>query len=214
MGAFLDLTGQRFGRWTVLRRADHNNQFNKVLWVCRCDCGNEAEVPAATLRNGTSQSCGCRQADISSARMIKHGQSTTRLYHIWAAMKKRCHNPKTRNFADYGGRGITVCAEWETFEPFCEWAIQTGYDENAPTGEYTLERINNDDGYSPDNCRWATKKEQGNNKRNNRMVVAFGETKTLSQWADEYKIPYANVYSRIAVSGWDAEKALTTPIRK
>lgn len=122
---------------------------------------------------------------------MKHGKSNTRLYRIWSNMKDRCYNPNCRNYKHYGGRGIVMCDEWRhDFSAFYEWSMATGYDETAPRGQFTIERNDNNGPYSPDNCRWATIKEQENNKRSNRLVTINGVTKTLSQWCEELNANY------------------------
>lgn len=135
----------------------------------------------------------------------RHGQYGTRLYEIWRTMKKRCTNPKHGQYRNYGGRGIQLCEEWKDFRLFYEWAIKSGYADNL-----TLERIDNGDNYSPENCRWATIKEQANNRRSNHIIEYAGERLTLAQWSEKLGVSWACLYERLR-KGWTIERALTTP---
>lgn len=207
MGAFIDLTGQRFGRLTVLKRADDLIQpsgQHKTQWLCKCDCGNVLTVQGNNLKNGHTKSCGCYLTDNPSH--AKHNKCSTRLYKCWKHIKQRCYDKKAKGYADYGGREITVCDEWlHDFQAFYDWAMTNGYKDDL-----TIDRIDNNKGYSPDNCRWATKKEQANNKRNNHLITYNGKTQTLAQWADELHTNYKKLYSRIVIYDWDIEKAFKT----
>ena len=208
----IDLTGQKFGKLTVLSRAE-NGKDRKSRWLCLCDCGNKKVVSGRYLRMGNTTSCGCFQRE--KARKVGksnavHGYSHSRLYVIWDGMLRRCNNQKAPRYSDYGGRGIRVCIEWECdFMKFREWALSNGYGD-----ELSLDRIDVNGNYEPSNCRWATSTEQANNSRSNRMLTFSGKTQTMKQWADEYGINYGTLISRLDRSRWPIEKALMTPVRK
>ena len=207
MGKYIDLTGKKFGRLTVIERAE--NKGKSVMWVCKCECKNITIVRPENLRSGRTQSCGCLHSEQLSNRNIKHGKSNTRLYTIWESMKSRCLYKSHARFKDYGGRGITVCNEWiHDFQTFYDWSMANGYAENL-----TIDRINNDKGYSPDNCRWVTIKEQENNKRSNHKITYKGETHNIKEWADILEINHRVIRKRISV-GWSVERAFTTPVSK
>lgn len=207
MAKAIELTGQRFNRLTVIKRA--GTQGKSAVWLCRCDCGNECIVQSGNLRSGHTTSCGCFRKEFTSANIKTHGMSRTRLYKEWRRMKERCSLKTADNYEDYGGRGITVCPEWrDSFETFLNWSMANGYQDDL-----TIERIDNDGPYSPENCRWATKEEQANNKRNNRLITFNGRTQTLAQWAREIGIRRDTLRKRLE-SGWSLDRALTEPINE
>ena len=160
-----NLSGQTFGQLYVIECIG-SDKHHKRLYRCQCSCGNEKITTQALLKRGEVVSCGCHRMQI---RNTKDGLSTKRIYHVYSSMLQRCYYKKSNQYKDYGGRGITVCEEWKNKENglhnFVEWAYSNGYDENAPRGKCTIDRINNDGNYEPNNCRWVDMKEQAKNKR-------------------------------------------------
>lgn len=160
MGKLIDITGQKFGRLLVIERSGATPD-GKATWRCKCDCGNECIVSGKYLRGGNTKSCGCLHKEQLVHRSSTHKMTSSRLYRIWHNMISRCSLTSVPCYPYYGGRGIAVCTEWkESFEAFNEWSLHNGYDDSL-----TLDRINNDGNYSPDNCRWVTMKEQCKNRR-------------------------------------------------
>lgn len=182
---------------TVIRVLD--SQF--VL--CKCDCGNITKVRVEHLRSGHTKSCGCYQRTQTSKAHKTHGREPKRLYSIWANMKTRCLNKNTETYERYGGRGITICDEWLSFENFRNWAITNGYSDDL-----TIDRIDNDGNYEPSNCRWATDYEQRNNTRRNHFLEYKGERKTIRQWSDDVGISCKVISDRVNRYGWTVEEAL------
>lgn len=182
MPTFIDMTGQRIGRLTVIRR--NGRKGHNTGWLCRCDCGKEITVAGQYLRNGQTMCADCKN---KNERFWKHGMSKTRLFNIWGHMKNRCNQPKCDNYENYGGRGITVCDEWNNdFNAFAEWAYANGYDESL-----TIDRIDVNGNYEPSNCRWATKKQQANNMRKTHYVETPDGVMTISEAAEKYNLTYA-----------------------
>lgn len=205
------LLGQHFGRWLVVDYAEPrlmSNGRHRRRWLCRCSCGTVRAVDEPSLTNGRSKSCGCYHSDIMHEvgrdAKITHGMSYTRLYRIYKHMLNRCNNPNDIDYENYGGRGIGVDESWEKFETFVEWAYSNGYDDSL-----SIDRIDVNRGYSPDNCRWADATTQANNKTNSRLYTYNGETRTIGEWAAIYNIPYKRLWRRFE-RGWSVEKALLT----
>jgi len=199
-----DITGHVFGRLTVL--AFDHIKIHRYLWRCRCSCGNIAIVNTSDLRTGNTQSCGCLQAENRTKATRTHGMRQSCEYHTWLDMNARCSNSRRTDFHNYGGRGIHVCARWRDFAAFY---ADMG---PRPSPQHTIDRIDNDGPYAPDNCRWATRQEQIVNKRNNHRVTFQGRTLTISQWAAELDLRFSTLLGRFR-SGWSTERALTTPLR-
>lgn len=195
-GLCKDLTGQRFGKLVVTKyypvRSENRNRY---YCDCKCDCGNTITVLAANLKHGKTH-CGCESN--------KHGLSKTRIYQTWIHMKQRCHNKNSTDYKNYGGRGIFVCDEWRSnFLNFYNWAMDNGYSENL-----TIERIDVNKGYSPDNCTWIPMEEQSNNKQKTIRYTINGETKTAKDWAKIYNIPLETLHARVGDYGMKPEEAV------
>lgn len=187
---FEDLIGQRFNRLTVVKFIPPNERTARGYnWWCKCDCGNYIKANANKLKNGLQQSCGCLKEEMKQNigkinKKYKH--SNKRLYGIYKAMLNRCYDPEGREYHNYGGRGIEVCPEWlgeYGYDVFAEWALSTGYDMNAKHGACTIDRVDVNKGYSPENCTWKTNDEQQNNRRDNRFYTYNGETHTMKEWS-------------------------------
>lgn len=172
----LKLVGEKFGRLTVVKEAESHGWS---YFYCKCDCGNEIIVKGTFLKTGKTKSCGCLQKEKARDRLKKHGLSRGRIYRIWNAMNTRCNNPHINQHKDYHDRGISVCAEWKNFKDFYNWAINNGYRDDL-----SIDRIDNDSGYSPENCRWATPKIQNRNSRRCIKVEYNGEIHCLSEWEE------------------------------
>ena len=202
-----DLTGKKFGHLTALEKAGSDPKRAEWRWLCKCECGNLTIVPSYRLRHGGVTSCGCHQYDRNFCS--KKAKNFPRLYRIYRGMKTRCTNPKYPYWDRYGGRGISVCDEWQKFDNFCDWALSSGYEERDPT--LSIDRIDVDKGYSPDNCRWATATQQANNTSRNHLISAFGKTMTIAEWARETGIKDRTIYHRVAEYGWTPEEAVSIP---
>ena len=208
--AAIDLSGKRYGRLIVNHRAEDNiskSGYRTVMWECSCDCGNKVIVRGKCLRSGTTKSCGCLVKELMSQRASKHHGFGTRLYAIWNSMRQRCNNKNHRAYQNYGGRGIKICDEWDDFRAFREWAYDSGYDDTAKRGVFTIDRIDVNGDYCPNNCRWASAKEQMSNRRCTPYYCLDGEKHTLLEWAEITGIKYETIWKRYS-KGWDARRAL------
>lgn len=205
--ALRDRSGERLGRLTVLARAESRGK--STYWLCRCDCGVEKEMAASALKG--SVSCGCYRREMASIAMrrmsLSHGKSRTRLYRVWQSFRDRCNNPNAQAYENYGGRGITVCESWDDFLVFEAWALSSGYKKGL-----SLDRIDNDKGYSPGNCRWATMRQQSNNRRSSMLIAYNGESLSATEWSRKLGIKKATIFSRIR-AGLPVEEVLS-PVLK
>lgn len=186
-----DLANQRFGRQVAVKPCG-KNKYGNVLWLCKCDCGNEHIVASGKLVQGKSKSCGCYSREIRIQQLQKHGITTggkPRTFIIWNGMKARCLNPNATSYKSYGARGITVCEEWLTFENFHKWAMSNGYDDGLE-----LDRIDNDKNYCPENCRWVMKSFNAMHQRKNRNIEISGVSMSISAWCREVKMSRSTAY--------------------
>ena len=214
MGSFKDITGQRFGRLTVIERVE-NDKHNQARWKCLCECGNYTVAVTSELNRGNVRSCGCLSREISKKVNFKHGFKYTRLYEIWGSMKKRCYNPNSPNYKYYGAKGIKICDEWKNdFKSFHDWAFANGYDENAEYMKCTIDRIDVNGNYEPSNCRWVDVKTQERNRGNNNFITYNNETHCIGEWAEILGINYITLHQRIRKYNWSIERAFTTSVRR
>lgn len=195
MAKLIDLTGNKYNKLTIVERRG-SDKNGHPLWLCKCDCGNYKIYRGDKVKTGKIKSCGCLIGQ-------HHGLCNTRLYKIFDGMKERCYNKNKSNYKYYGARGIQICDEWLTdFIKFYVWATENGYKENL-----TIDRIDPNGNYEPDNCRWVTKLEQANNKRNNVHITYNGKTQTISQWCNELGLKNRIVYDR-KHKGWSDKECL------
>lgn len=204
---FNDLTNNIFGKLTALKVIGRDKN-RRLVWLCKCECGNTVYVNSNSLLTGNTKSCGCgkygnnkKYGDIPS-----HHQ---RLYNIWCGIKDRCYNKKCKSYCYYGGRSISMCDEWQNdYLKFKEWAINNGYEKNL-----TIDRIDVNGNYSPTNCRWVDFKKQANNRTNSHYLIFNNERRTISEWADYLNIK-ENILRQRIFAGWSVERAITQPVRR
>lgn len=206
---FRDLTGSRFGRLTAVGPLPAN-KHGKVRWSCVCECGGTRSVLTGHLKTGATQSCGCLVREINRRnvplRRDFHGGTGTPEHRVWLAMLNRCTSRTSDSWDRYGGRGISVCARW--LDSFPNFLADMG---PRPSLTYSIDRIDNSRGYEPGNCRWATMREQGRNRRGNLRLEHAGECKTLSEWCEVLGFKVSTVSRRLNRYGWSIDAALTTP---
>lgn len=207
MSKLIDLADQTFDRLTVIKRAK-NDRWGQACWRCECICGNTVTATGNDLRSKNTKSCGCLNRELAAKRLFVHGMSKSHEYYSWAHMTGRCHNPTDKDFKHYGGRGITVCDKWRN--SFVDFFNDVG---KRPSPELTIERINNNHGYNPNNVRWANRHAQANNKRNNYKITLHSHTMTLAMWAKFTGINNQIVWNRINMLYWPPSKAIFTPVR-
>lgn len=194
---YKNLKGERFGKLTVLKLGGRD-KWQNIIWSCLCDCGIVKDVQRGSLTAGLSKSCGCEMGN------KKHGLSNSKLYHIREGMLARCNNQNATSYRYYGGRGINICSEWLDARKFIKWATKSGYEDGLQ-----IDRIDNDDDYYPENCRWVTPEVNGGNKSNNRILRFRGKKQTVAQWGRELGIPFNRIHTRLS-RGWNITKALST----
>lgn len=196
-----DLTGIKFGRLTVVSLAGRDSG-GRAQWRCVCDCGSEGVYDGYNLKSGKIKSCGCLRKEVTAAVHRDHGGSRSILYGVWNSMKNRCLNPNVKAYKNYGARGIDVCQKWrDDFSAFRDWALASGYSKGL-----SLDRIDNDAGYCPSNCRWVTPKEQSRNRRANRII----DGKCLAEWQEKAVVSRYTVYRRLS-KGWSIYEAISIP---
>lgn len=197
------LIGQKRNYLTLV---DYYREHKRTYAVCKCDCGNMSTPTMQSFLNGHSKSCGCYFKKVQRERFLTHNMHKTRIYRIFHSMHDRCENPNINTFKHYGARGIKVCDEWSTFEGFRDWAFSNGY-----TDELSIDRIDVNGDYTPENCRWTTTRVQSLNKTNTRYLTHNGITKTLVEWGEQSVCGVQAFRGRIG-AGWDMDRALTEPL--
>jgi hypothetical protein len=208
-----DFTPETFGRLTTIGPAFRlpigNKYRSAVFQVCSCSCGGCVVARVDHLRSSATASCGCLALESIQKLRRTHGQSECAEYKIWTSMRARCHNSTSQSYSRYGGRGIKICKRWSEEDGFVNFLEDMG---NRPSGSHSIDRIDVNGDYCPENCRWATSKEQANNRRSNKTLEYQGETKNLCEWAAIFAMDWSTLLARLN-RGWSIDKALTTPIR-
>lgn len=214
MSRFEDLTNKTFGKLTVLKFVG-KNKWQNALWLCKCECGKTKILSNGELKRGVTKSCGCSKGTLISKAKTNHGMTYTRFYKIWESMKRRCYSKSGISFKRYGARNIKVCDRWLKFENFYNDMYEDYLEHVKEFGEKdtTIDRKNVDGNYEPSNCRWATYKEQNNNRSTNTIIVVNGESLTISQASKKFNIPDRTLSYRIR-NGWSVDKAINQPVKK
>lgn len=202
----LDLTGETFGRLVVLGEAERRGRAR--YWVCRCCCGNVVEVAQTNLRQKRTRSCGCLHRERMVALHSTHGMSYRPEYKLWVSMKARCDNPNNKQYPKYGARGVNVCDRWK--QSFAAFLEDMG---PQPSPAHIIDRIDDDTGYQPDNCRWTMADEQSRKRRTARFITFDGQTRTVQDWACALGMSPNALHARLGRLGWSIERALSTPVR-
>jgi len=190
MSRVIELTGEKFGKLTVIERA--GTRRKRAMWKCECECGITTIVAGQDLKSGNTKSCGCVGKEKIKNLRYKHGLSHTRIHNIWWALYQRCCDENSSSYHWYGAKGITMCEDWKEFNNFHKWCYENGYNEN-----FSIDRKNNNIGYYPDNCRWVDMKTQQRNRGNNRFITIGGITKKLCEWSEESGLHHVTILSRI-----------------
>lgn len=189
----VEMAGKKIGRLKIIQETEERNKDGRVCWLCRCECGEEVVVAGKSIRNGNTTSCGCYHRERLKTDTRTHGLRHTRLYNIYAEMKRRCNDPNREAYPRYGGRGINICKEWmDEFKTFYDWAISNGYQEGLQ-----IDRKDNDGNYDPGNCRWVTATENNNNRRDNVKITINGEDHSIAEWERIYGFKHGRLNAAI-----------------
>lgn len=199
------MIGQKFNRWTVIRQTDKRGSGGLVIFECRCDCGTVRDIPGARVRSGETKSCGCLMKERARAANVTHGMTNTPLRNAWNSMMQRCYNPKNPRYPRYGARGIVVCERWMDAAKFIE--------DNKPLWAHglSIDRIDNDGPYAPENVRWTSVAVQNANTSQNRNYTFNGKTRCLKAWSRDLGISHSGLRKRLAL-GWSVERAFSEPV--
>lgn len=201
----VDMTGYKFNNCEVLYRVE--NRYGVAHWKCKCRCGKLFVSAGSNIRKGKTNSCGCYQKEKVSNTRKTHGKSESRLYGVWESMKQRCNNPNNPNYNRYGGRGIKIYSNWNnSFESFSNWAYANDYHDNL-----TIDRVDNNGNYEPENCRWVDCRAQSRNRNSNRLLKFQGKELCVAEWSDLTGINSNTILNRLS-RGWSVEETLSTPI--